>query len=225
MTRPCLLFFLLFFSLPAGNTQSPSVPDSTRRPGLEDIFRSSDHDRETPTGKSERRRKSGIEPTRLPRGAFRVGCICMDDAHRITRGIGSCSGHGGVRFWIYRTNEGDTIKVYTPRHYAHPNALDAAEMSAIAQKRDQKTEHLRAANRLPVPSNQQPTVILPAPTEHGYFGWTDVVAISIGSITIFMTVRMLLYWMHHHEDLVRYALRHLLRHRKRPPSGKDGETP
>ena len=81
--------------------------------GLDKIFRTSDEDGETATQAA--RRKSRIGQS-LPEGSSRVGCICMNGEIRPTISVGSCSGRGGVRFWLVENTEGDTTQYPTVRH-------------------------------------------------------------------------------------------------------------
>jgi hypothetical protein len=80
--------------------------------GLDNIFRTSDEEGETPTQYS---RRKGQRTQALPEGSERVGCVCMSGSVRATTGIGSCSGQGGVRYWLVENAEGDTLKYPTSR--------------------------------------------------------------------------------------------------------------
>lgn len=71
-------------------------------------------------------------PRDLPPGSKRIGCICMDNTQQDDGGRGSCSGHGGVRQWIYVTPDGERIEQATERHYQHPEALTEAEKNQLA---------------------------------------------------------------------------------------------
>ncbi len=197
--------------------QDPDI-DSNERARMEEIFRSSDREGEIPV--SRRQREGKTKRVSVPKGAFRIGCICMDDTRSDTRSTGACSGHGGVRFWVYRTREGDTVHVLTGRHERHPQALDAAEMSELVQKRADRTQNLPTVAKpvAPVPyaSPSPPVVVLP---DHGnHFGWGDAAVLGAAGLTLFVIVRFVLGWVHHNENLIRYALRHLLRPGKRPPA-------
>ena len=208
----CFLLPLFFGRLPA---QDPDI-DAGERARMEEIFRSSDREGETPVGRRQRGDKT--KRVSVPKGAFRIGCICMDDTPSDTRSIGACSGHGGVRFWVYRTREGDTVHVLTGRHERHPQALDAAEMSEMSRKRAERTQNLptvaKPATPVPYVSPSPPVVVLPDQTAH--FGWGDAAVLGAAGLTLFFIVRFVLEWAHQHENLVRYALRHLLRPGKRP---------
>lgn len=209
-----LLLPLLLWRLPA---QDPHIADDERA-RMEEIYRSSDHEGEIPTGR--RQREARTKRVSIPKGAFRIGCVCMDDTRSDTRSTGACSGHGGVRYWVYRTREGDTVHVLTDRHERHPQALDAAEMSELVQKRADRTQNLPTAAKplTPVPyaSPSPPVVVMP--DSDGRFGWGDAAALSIAGITLYFIVRFVLRWAHHNQNLTRYALRYLLRPGKRPPA-------
>jgi len=191
--------------------QDPDIA-SDEKARIEEIFRTSDQAGETPTNRRQRDKK--VKRVSVPKGAFRVGCHCMDGSYSDTRSIGSCAGHGGVRYWVYRTREGDTVHVLTARHEIHPQPLDAAEMSELSQKRADRTENL-AKPMAPVPysSPQTPVVVMP---EGEGFEWPDAAALSAAGIAVYFIVRLVLRWLKDNERLVRYALRNLLRHRKRP---------
>jgi hypothetical protein len=89
--------------------------------GLGSIFRTSDLPREIAT-QGNRRKASGYNvPNNLPEGSVRVGCICMNNAVRPTVGTGSCVGRGGVRFWLVKTPDGDTLQQPTARHERSPD--------------------------------------------------------------------------------------------------------
>jgi hypothetical protein len=104
----CLLWANLSF------TQNDSLT------GWDKIFRTSDLDGEVPT-QANRRHWKGNVPKNLPDGSERVGCVCMNGAVRPTVGTGSCNGRGGVRFWLIKTPNGDTIQQPTIRHEGSPD--------------------------------------------------------------------------------------------------------
>ena len=200
--------------------QDPDI-ESDEKARLEEIFRTSDHEGETPTNRRQRDKK--VKRVSVPTGAFRVGCHCMDGSYSDTHSIGSCSGHGGVRFWVYRTREGDTVHVLTARHEIHPHALDAAEMSALSQKRADRTQNL-AKPLVPATYSSPQTPVMVLPEVDGY-EWPDAVVISGAGIALYFTVQLVLRWIKDNERLVRYALRNMLRHRKRPPARPRSQNP
>ena len=216
MKQKTILFYLLLAILFAPTLTFAQDPDleSDEKARLEEIFRSSDHEGETPTNRRQRDKK--VKRMSVPKGAFRVGCRCMDDTYSDTRSLGACSGHGGVRFWVYRTKEGDTVHVLTARHETHPQPLDAAEMSEISQKRADRVQNLtKPLAPVPYGATQTPMVLLP---DHQGLDWPDAAGLSIAGVAIFFILRMLLKWIQENENLFRYALHNLLRHRKRPPT-------
>jgi len=221
-----VFFAVLFAATGALRAQDPDI-DQNEENVLEDIFRSSDVDGEIPT--AFRDRGAGIKKrVSVPAGAKRVGCVCMDGSRSEAHSAGACSGSGGVRFWVYKTPEGDTTHVLTARHERHPHALDSIELSEVNQTR-------RAAPRLATTALQpllQPLIIStvaapagpPPAVPVGWFDWSDAAAISGGGFALYLILRLLLHWVHHHQALVRYALRHLLRFGKRPPARKNRKS-
>jgi hypothetical protein len=106
-------FILLFSKINHAQTDTAA--------GLGSIFRTSDLPREIAT-QGNRRKASGYNvPNNLPEGSLRIGCICMNNAVRPTVGTGSCVGRGGVRFWLVKTPDGDTIQQPTARHEHSPD--------------------------------------------------------------------------------------------------------
>lgn len=216
---PKLLPLLLSLLLPlVVFSQDPDLADDERA-RLEEVYRTSDQEGEIPVGRSKREGRQ--KRVSVPKGAFRIGCVCMDGTHSDTRSIGACSGHGGVRFWVYRTTAGDTVHVLTARHERHPQPLDAAEMSEISQKRADRIQRLPTAAKplapTPYSAPTPPVVILPDAAANR-FDWGDALGVAVGAVALFFIVRMVLGWAGANEKLVRYALRHLLRPGKRPPA-------
>ena len=191
----------------------------------DDVFRSSEQPGETPTGRRGRY-KVKID---LPPGSFRVGCMCMDDSYSPAQSIGACSGHGGVRYWLYRTPEADTIRYPTDRHVAHSAPLSAAEMSAMARR--------KAFRQYPAPFDSGAQVTIgPAPfpwlppdhpnDDFDLFDWSDVAGIGAGGGWAYAIMRLLLHYADKNEPLMRDALDYFLRRNRRPtaePGGQDAE--
>jgi hypothetical protein len=67
-----------------------------------------------------------------PEGSERMGCICMDEVSMDLKGTGACSGHGGVRFWVYKLENGDEFLLPTDRHKSHPSLLTEEELSGLS---------------------------------------------------------------------------------------------
>lgn len=63
---------------------------------------------------------------------LRIGCICMDDDRQGIKGGGSCAGHGGVRFWLYKQTNGFVLEHPTDRHKSHPSPLSEEELSNLS---------------------------------------------------------------------------------------------
>jgi hypothetical protein len=209
--------------------QDPDIEADERRV-LEDIYRSSDHEGEIPTSFRDRHDRQ-TKRVSAPEGAVRVGCICMNGTDSEARSTGACSGRGGVRFWLYRSVEGDTVRIRTGRQERHPQSLDSVELSETNRARAKPARAAVGAVLQPV---IQPIIISPytenqLPAQHyndgGWFDWSDAATIAGAGISFYLMLRLLLDWVHSHQTLVRYALRHLLRFGKRPAARKSRKTP
>lgn len=217
---PFLIGFFMLCALIAV-AQDPDIEANEQRI-LEELFRTSDVDPSKAT--SSRVRDGMVRRVSAPLGGVRVGCVCMDDTRSTSHSSGACSGRGGVRYWLYRKPEGDTVKVLTLRHERHPHPLDSIERSEINTPKVKIPEGAAALTAaLPV---VQPVIIQPAmpmqpvAVHDGWFDWSDAAAISGGGVSLYFTLRMLLRWIDSHQALIRYALRHLLRFGKRPEPRK-----
>ena len=204
--------------------QEPDIEAQERRV-LEEIYRSSDHEGEIPTAFRERKDRY-TKRMSAPKNATRIGCICMDGSNSNARSAGACSGRGGVRFWLYQNVEGDTVRILTGRHERHPQALDSVELSETNRSRPKATRAGIVTSVLqPV---IQPIIIspytanqLPVPMyDGGGFDWSNAVTIFGAGMSFYLILQLLLRWIHTHQTLVRYALRHLLRFGKRPTARK-----
>ena len=102
-----ILLILLSFSL-----QISAQSSDTAEEGLDKIFHSSDIEGETAT---QANRRTPQRTQAMPEGSYRIGCECMTGEVRSTTGIGSCAGHGGVRYWLVVNTEGDTLQYPTAR--------------------------------------------------------------------------------------------------------------
>lgn len=227
------LYLILLFLLsvaPASRAQDPDIDDNEASV-LEEIFRTSELDGETPVNARARRASPRDKRMSAPLGARRIGCICMDDTRSDAHSSGACSGRGGVRYRLYRTLEGDTLRVLTARHEQHPHPLDSTERSAINPPAAPPGAP-RGASGGPL-TTLQPIIIgpalapqtLPAPAAGGWFDWSDAATVTGGGITLYLSLRLLLRWIDTHQALVRYALRHLLRFGKRPAARSRRKTP
>lgn len=220
-----LCFFMVFCGILPLFAQDPDIADNERST-IEEIFRSSDHPGELPTSVRGR----GYKRVSVPKGAVRVGCLCMDGTPSKTHSTGACSGHGGVRFWYYVTLEGDTTSVFTGRHERHPHALTDAEKSEMTQAKPKKAPAAAANALAPVIVMQQPAPALPLnymmPDQNQHLNWSETVAVGFAGIALYASLRFLLAWLERNSNLTRYALRHLLRYREQPDPGKNGtDTP
>jgi hypothetical protein len=215
-----LLLFLNFIGATL-TAQDPDIQEDEL--GLEHVFRSSEQE-----GQQSTSRRGGHKTKRVsvPTGAFRIGCTCMDGTESPRRSTGACSGHKGVRYWLYRTVEGDTVRVLTGNHERHPTPLGAAEMTEIADKKANKIQNLTGAKS--AQPNQMPFVMLPnANSGEGYehLSTGEGIAIAAVCFCIYFTVRMLLAWLDRNQTFLKYALRNLLRSRKRPTPRKSRKNP
>jgi len=226
--KKLLWFFLLFWGTAPLFAQDPDIEDNERST-IEAIFRTSDDPDEIPTSVRGRGRKR----VSVPKDAIRVGCMCMDSTLSKTHSSGSCSGHGGVRFWYYRTVAGDTVSIVTGRHERHPHPLTVAEKSEMIQPKP-KALHpaaLTTAGGVPI------IVMQPAPAlPYNYpfqndddddrrISWSETVAVGFAGIALYASLRFLLGWLERNSTLTRYALRHLLRYRERSTPHKDQQDP
>ena len=80
---------------------------------------------------SSKMKQNPASKTQKPTGN-RIGCICMDDDRQNKRGTGACSGHGGVRFWLYQQESGWILEFPTKRHKKHPAPLSYEERTRLA---------------------------------------------------------------------------------------------
>lgn len=225
-----LLLLIIFLGGFAARLQAqdPDI-EADERSVLEDVFRSSDHEGEIPV--SARSRNGHFKKrVSVPRGAIRTGCVCMDGSTSEACSAGACSGRGGVRFWVYRTREGDTVQVLTARHERHPQPLDSTELSETNRPRRQARKSSSAVQPVmqPIillPPAATPLMSDPVPVDRTAFDWSDATAIFGGGMSVYLILRLLLRWIHHHQALIRYALRYLLRFGKRPTPRKSRKSP
>jgi len=78
----------------------------------------------------------------------RIGCICMDDDRQNKQGTGACSGHGGVRFWLYQQENSWILEFPTKRHKNHPAPLSYEEKTRLSSfKNKHKTSHKQSLNQ------------------------------------------------------------------------------
>ena len=227
------LYLMLLFVLsvaPGARAQDPDLEEDEFSV-LENIFRTSELDDETPVNTRARRASPRDKRMSAPIGAQRIGCICMDDTRSDAHSSGACSGRGGVRYWLYRTLGGDTLRILTGRHEQHPHPLDSAERSALNPPAAPRPPRGGSG---PAVTQLQPIIISPAlapgggqapVSDGGWFDWSDAATVTGGGITLYLSLRLLLRWIDSHQALVRYALRHLLRFGKRPAARSRRKTP
>ncbi len=207
------LCLLIFGTLHA---QDPDIEANERRV-VEEYFRTSEQPGETPTNR--RQREQGVKRVSPPPGAARVGCICMDDTRSEATSIGACSGHGGVRFWLYVQPNGDTMRITTARHERHPHPLDSIERSELVSAAEKKRRSTRA---------NAPTVVIvqmPSPPDDNLFTaptWPEVIGIIVLAAITLRAIYLLLLWADYQIPFLVDALRDYLRHRRRPPENPNG---
>lgn len=142
------LVYGLFWGLTINQTVSISAQNNAEA-GLDNIFRTSDEDNETATQAS---RRKGQRTQALPEGSERVGCVCMSGSVRSTTGIGSCSGQGGVRYWLVENAEGDTLQYPTSRQALNSDTEVMPYLGPNPQSRNPN----------------QPTIIFMPPQANGF---------------------------------------------------------
>lgn len=79
---------------------------------------------------------------RQPPDEPRIGCICMDSEHQDNKGAGACSGHGGVRFWLYKNEAGEILEYPTQRHKDHPTKLTSKELTTLSHHNKNKIQYI-----------------------------------------------------------------------------------
>lgn len=91
----------------------------------------------------------------------RIGCICMDNEMQNSKGTGACSGRGGVRYWLYETEEGVMKHPYW-RHLAHPQALTEQELANLSAHQERDHPFEQASVGKDIPGSQWPDVLIVA---------------------------------------------------------------
>lgn len=135
--------------------------DSLDADAWDDIFRTSDMEKEKPTQASKRynpKRPRDYKPKPAPKGAHRVGCECMDEVRQEKTGRGACGGHGGVRYWIYQLEDESLMRHPTWRHEDHPSPLSEAELQQLDAYRPAQRSEPSAYD----PPNLEEMEVLPA---------------------------------------------------------------
>jgi hypothetical protein len=140
------IYIITFLSLTANTAL---IAQNSPEEGLNNIFRTSDEDGETAT---QPNRRKGQRTQTLPEGAARVGCICMTGAVRGTTSIGSCSGQGGVRYWLVKNADGDTLQYPTARQALNADNEPAPYVGPSPQSR----------------ATNAPTIIFMPPQANGF---------------------------------------------------------
>lgn len=187
---------------------------------METVFRSSEQPGETPVGRRARNRVK----TDVPPGSYRVGCFCMDGSFSGAQSIGACSGHGGVRYWLYRTPDADTIWYATDRHAQRPGPLGAEEMSRMARRSDFVHHPSGADSARPPAVGPAPVGWLPPDDPNDtfdLFDWSDVAGLTAGGGWLYAILRLIMRYANENEPLIRDALDHILRRSRRPDEKPD----
>ena len=110
--KSLFLHFSCVFLFLHTSLQTSAQSDDSSAEGLDKIFHTSDIEGETAT---QANRRTPQRTQAMPEGSYRIGCECMTGEVRSTTGIGSCAGHGGVRYWLVVNTEGDTLQYPTVR--------------------------------------------------------------------------------------------------------------
>ena len=146
-----ILQLLAFSFLFSAQPHQLAAQNDTAGEGFDKIFHTADLAGETATQAS--RRAQAQRTQALPDDSYRVGCECMSGEIRSTTGIGSCSGQGGVRYWLVVNAGGDTLKYPTARQ-----ALNAD---------NEPTPYIGPSPQ--VRSSSQPTIIImPVQSANGF---------------------------------------------------------
>ncbi len=115
--------------LPQQPQRAPEADTPASRKGMDYIWRSSDLPGQQAVGSRRQiNRANQYAPPAPPTGSKRAGSVCMDYTQTGTTGSGSCSGHGGVRFWMYAAAAKDTFLQPTFLHAERPDSLPASEL-------------------------------------------------------------------------------------------------
>ncbi len=121
--------------LPEKESELPEKPiDSLDADAWDEILKTSDLEKEIPTQPSKRynpKRPKNYRSKPAPKGAHRIACECMDEVKQDKTGRGACSGHGGVRYWIYQLPDKSLMRQATWRHEDHPEPLSEAERQQL----------------------------------------------------------------------------------------------
>ena len=152
---------------PSNNLEKLIEPDSISNAeqdgNWDESYRTSDEEGEKGTQYS-------FDVMHVPEGAVRVGCICMDEVSMDLKGGGACSGHGGVRFWVYKLKDGEDFLFPTERHKTHPSPLSVDELSNLtAYNKTKKNMDIEVSN--------------------GRLSWTELMAILAICVTIAYIVK------------------------------------
>lgn len=208
----CIAGLVFLFSNPIFG-QDPDIQNDH----WDQVFRTSDQPGETPTNGFARRMHGMSKRVSAPTGAVRLGCLCMDNEPSTVRSKGACSGHGGVRYWLYKTVEGDTFRLSTSRNEVHPAPLDSAEMSVMVAKKEAK----KPTNRLAEAISAMPITIMVPPMEAardaGGQGWAidwQRAESMAYWLMVLAALRFLLEFLTPWRDELTNALRDKLRHRR-----------
>ncbi len=138
MKKISLVFGLFFqyFSVSAQLTAQAPPESAPFQSGIEHVWRSSEQPKQVATNRFGRRfsKFSTLKRAeeKLPPQSERICAICMDDSQSPTTGAGTCSGHGGVRFWVYKTPTEDSVYLPTWRNDEHPENFTDAERSKLS---------------------------------------------------------------------------------------------
>lgn len=148
----CLCWLL---HVPGLQAQHPTTAETA----AEQEWRASDHE-------------DRPKPAQMPYAKDqRVGAVCQDSTRSNGRGTGTCSGHGGVAFWIYENDQGVEVAV-TPA---------GAEVMSIAQLKANGW-HLQEMAKRPAARASGQTIIV----DNG--GLTTLLGVALGGLLVLVVV-------------------------------------
>lgn len=143
-------YTFLLIALNASIVCYAQTAEESNQSGIEHVWRSSEQAKQVATNRFGRRFSKNAAfkaaEEKLPIGSKRICAICMDNDESPTTGAGACSGHGGVRFWVYKTPSEDSVFLATWRNDEHPEYFTDEERSKLSayQRYQLKLERKRS---------------------------------------------------------------------------------
>jgi hypothetical protein len=124
----------------------PTETDSLDEDLWDETFKVSNLENEKSTGSRSKKITSVSEKEQENTGyslvnSKRTGCICMDNIQQSMTGRGACSGHGGVRYWLYELKNKTIRKIAANnKEYFIENEYEG-EPHGKAQKSENEISH------------------------------------------------------------------------------------